>query len=46
MKKQKTADKATEQIRLYPREYGILRRLAFRKKISIATIIRQLITGL
>jgi hypothetical protein len=31
------------QVRIYKKEHGILRRLAFRKNTTIATIIRQLI---
>lgn len=31
------------QVRIYKREHGILRRLAFRKNVKIADIIRQLI---
>jgi hypothetical protein len=43
MTKKKPAEKATKQVRLYPKEYGVLRRLAHRKHISIAEVIRQLI---
>jgi hypothetical protein len=43
MKKKRKAEKATEQVRLYKKEYGILRRLAFRKNTTIAEIIRKLI---
>jgi len=32
-----------KQVRIYQKEHGILRRLAFRKKTTIAEIIRQLI---
>jgi hypothetical protein len=32
-----------KQVRIYEKEHGILRRLAFRKKTTIAEIIRQLI---
>jgi hypothetical protein len=45
MVKKKTADKATKQVRLYPKEYGVLWRLAVRKHTSIAEIIRQLINA-
>jgi hypothetical protein len=45
MVKKKTADKATKQVRLYPKEYGILWRLAHRKHVSIADVIRNLIKG-
>jgi hypothetical protein len=41
--KNKAAEKATKQVRIYPKEYGILRRLAFRKNTTIAVIIRQLV---
>jgi hypothetical protein len=43
MNQKKKAEKASKQVRLYPKEYGILRRLAFRKRTSAAAIIRQLI---
>jgi hypothetical protein len=43
MNKKKAADRATKQVRIYPSEYGILRRLAFRKNTTIAEIIRLLI---
>jgi hypothetical protein len=43
MAKKKPAEKATKQVRLYPKEFGILRRLAFRKSTTIAEVIRQLI---
>jgi len=33
------------QIRVYKKEQGIIRRLAFRKGITAADIIRQLIKG-
>jgi hypothetical protein len=45
MQKKTAANKATEQVRLYPREYGVLRRLAFHKNTTIAEIIRLLIKG-
>jgi hypothetical protein len=32
-----------KQVRIYQKEHGILRRLAFRKHTTIAEIIRQLI---
>lgn len=32
-----------KQVRIYEKEHGILRRLAFRKRTTIAAIIRQLI---
>jgi len=32
-------------VRIYKREHGVLRRLAFRKNTTIAAIIRQLIKG-
>jgi hypothetical protein len=31
------------QVRIYKKEHGILRRLAFRKSTTIAEVIRQLI---
>jgi hypothetical protein len=31
------------QVRIYKREHGVLRRLAFRKGVSIAVVIRQLL---
>jgi hypothetical protein len=40
MSKQK---EALKQVRIYQKEHGILRRLAFRKNTTIAEIIRQLI---
>jgi hypothetical protein len=36
---------ATEQVRVYEKEHGILSRLAFRKNTTIAEIIRLLIKG-
>jgi hypothetical protein len=36
---------ATAQVRIYKKEHGVLRRLAFRKNTTIAEIIRQLIKG-
>jgi hypothetical protein len=32
-------------VRIYKKEHGILRRMAFRKRATIAAIIRQLIKG-
>jgi len=32
-----------KQIRIYQKEHGILRRLAFRKHVTVAAVIRQLI---
>jgi hypothetical protein len=32
-----------KQVRIYEKEHGILRRLAFRKKTTIAEVIRLLI---
>jgi hypothetical protein len=32
-------------VRIYKKEHGILRRLAFRKNTTIAEVIRQLIKG-
>jgi hypothetical protein len=34
-----------KQVRIYQKEHGILRRLAFRKNTTVAEIIRQLIKG-
>jgi hypothetical protein len=31
------------QVRIYKKEHGVLRRLAFRKNTTIAAVIRQLI---
>jgi DNA-binding MarR family transcriptional regulator len=45
MVKKKPAEKATKQVRLYPKEYGVLWRLAHRKHITVAEIIRLLIKG-
>lgn len=33
-------------VRIYQKEHGILRRLAFRKNTTVAEIIRQLIKGI
>ena len=33
------------QVRIYKKEHGILRRLAFRKGTTIAEVIRQLVKG-
>jgi hypothetical protein len=33
------------QVRIYKKEHGVLRRLAFRKKTTIAAIIRDFIKG-
>ena len=43
--KQKPRPEAAElvQVRIYKKEHGILRRLAFRKDTTIAEVIRQLI---
>jgi hypothetical protein len=46
MVNKKTADNATKQVRLYPKEYGVLWRLAHRKHTTIAEIIRSLIKGI
>jgi hypothetical protein len=45
MVKKKAADKATKLVRLYPKEYGVLWRMAHRNHTSIAEIIRLLIKG-
>lgn len=45
MVKKKPAEKATKQVRLYPKEFGIIRRLAFRKNTTPAEIIRLMIKG-
>jgi len=34
-----------KQVRIYKKEHGVLRRLAFRKNTTIAEIIRLLIKG-
>jgi len=36
---------AVVQVRIYQKEHGVLRRLAFRKNTTIAELIRQLIKG-
>jgi hypothetical protein len=36
---------AVVQVRIYQKERGVLRRLAFRKNTTIAELIRQLIKG-
>jgi hypothetical protein len=39
------AKEQLSQVRIYRREHGVLRRLAFRKNKTIAAIIRELIKG-
>jgi hypothetical protein len=39
------AKEQIKQVRIYQKEHGILRRLAFRKNTTVAEIIRQLIKG-
>jgi hypothetical protein len=34
-----------KQVRIYQKEHGVLRRLAFRKNTTVAEIIRQIIKG-
>lgn len=45
MNKKKPEETASKQVRLYPKEYGILWRLSHRKHTTIAVVIRDLIKG-
>jgi hypothetical protein len=41
----KLKERATKQLRIYPSSYEKLRTLAFKRRVSLAAIIRDLVTN-